>query len=747
MRNRRTLIAALVVTLTAGCTPVRNVPLAGMREGGRALSIAVASTDAKRLIVATESGGLFRTADGGATWRHLDRLGNYKTRDVAIASLDPNVVIATAEAQYRTVNDGGIWRSADGGNTWSQPPGSAPPPGPDCPARSGAFGISHMPGTHTFFVGTDCGIAVSEDDGATWSHFVLDPAAAGTGRLPHRVVSLLVLSRTAGVASSERGLFFLAPSGVWTKGQDVVPGHGPLHAFAAPFWNGSSLFYQASSDRKLFVSTNGGANWSQIADAPQEEVALREAFVRVSLSLSGDDDLFDLYWGNGVHPHRRSFRFGAPPTSAGPWQRLSSDHVDPSDVAFGLGDPVPILLASDGGVHLTTDEGRNWKLTGTGGYNALQVSDMTGQAVAGSQPHLDLYFGTMDNGFHGSSDGGRTWKHEVSGEGRFLSVEPTSTGHAETLVTFNRCGLKPDGHCEVSRTGAHFADLRSWPDAPQGVPRTGLDAPSRIVGDAYLQFAQSAKPPFEAFETLSAGGAWSRAFSLSFAPVGPAVFAGSPFNLTIYQGVTLLGDLPDGSDAFNLFRVRSLAGQAVVKQVNLVGIGNLGSVRTPQSRRVVFGVDPKDADHLIAADITSKAMKLSADGGDSWFPLPQLTKAVTGDGRFLFTILDRSLATVIAWDPFDSCHILIGTMQNGVLRSSDGGNTWSRILGSEQITSVSSFFFPPTGPIWVSTSGRGLWTLGVGRRAAPGTCRFPQPGPFPDGGTIGAIQDAVPRTR
>jgi hypothetical protein len=86
---------------------------------------------------------------------------------------------------------------------------------------------------------------------------------------------------------------------------------------------------------------------------------------------------------------------------------------------------------------------------------------------------------------------------------------------------------------------------------------------------------------------------------------------------------------------------------------------------------------------------------------------------------------------VITWDPYDSCHILVGTMQNGVIRSTDGGSSWARIERSTPVTFVSSFYFPPSGPVWVSTNGRGLWNLkldrpngGDGRR-----CRFPRPPP------------------
>ena len=124
-------------------------------------------------------------------------------------------------------------------------------------------------------------------------------------------------------------------------------------------------------------------------------------------------------------------------------------------------------------------------------------------------------------------------------------------------------------------------------------------------------------------------------------------------------------------------------------------------------------------------------MKVSADGGGLWYPLPQLTQAVTENGQYLFTVAELSLASVIGWDPYDSCHVLVGTMQNGIFRSTDGANTWKRIDGSKAVTSVTSFYFPPTGSIWVSTNGRGLWTLSLTRKAGSeaGGCRFPHARP------------------
>jgi hypothetical protein len=50
------------------------------------------------------------------------------------------------------------------------------------------------------------------------------------------------------------------------------------------------------------------------------------------------------------------------------------------------------------------------------------------------------------------------------------------------------------------------------------------------------------------------------------------------------------------------------------------------------------------------------------------------------------------------------------------------------VRGSQLAPYVTSFFFPPTGPIWMSTYGRGLWQVMVDRSPPPsGRCAFPQP--------------------
>ncbi|MGH7541141.1 MAG: hypothetical protein ACRELC_09090, partial [Gemmatimonadota bacterium] len=723
---------ALACFLTdCSCSPVTITP-PRVPEGGRALSIAVTSNDERRLLVATETGGLFRTFNGGESWQHLGGLPNFYTVDVAIASLAPDIMIATARSMYRVVNDGGIWRSTDGGGTWTQPAGSMPPPGPGCPSRPSAYGISHMPLSRTFYVGTDCGVASSHDNGATWSHFVLDPAATGFDSAQHRVRSLLVINRSAGVAAADRGIFFLGAGGAWAPANiPATPGRVPVpHAFASPWWSGStSIFFHASGgDEKIWSSTDGGASWTPV---PAPSVNNREAFVRIGRSLEGDDAKFEVYIGDGRDFHRQTFTL-SPLEGSGGWTKIQTDHVDPSDVAFDLELRVPILLASDGGVHVTTDRGASWTLTGTAydGFNALQVAEITGQQVTGPSPHLDLYYATQDNGIKASPDGGQTWPRNAGGEGRHLRTDPTSVDHQGTRVTGGR-NDSPRNY----QSPPHFESVSGWPSAPNGNEPEGSEAPFLIAGDTYLQpaFDNSVTPPrFDYYLTNSAGALWAKVFTLPLRPKGPSTIVGPVADPTVYQGVER-GSFGDGT-RYGLMRASGLAGTATVRRADSVGMGAVGSLRVPIARYIVFGVDPRNPDHLLAPDIEAEEMKFSANGGRTWFPLTALTEAVTDSGRYLFHRSDQSLASVIAWDPYDACSILVGTIQNGIIRSTDGGRTWAPIEGTRPVTWISSFYFPPTGQVWISTNGRSLWRLDIDRRtdSDPARCPFPgTPGRLP----------------
>jgi hypothetical protein len=228
-------------------------------------------------------------------------------------------------------------------------------------------------------------------------------------------------------------------------------------------------------------------------------------------------------------------------------------------------------------------------------------------------------------------------------------------------------------------------------------------------------------PSFDFFLTKDRGVTWTPAFSLPFTPVGRVQFAGSLDNPVAYVGVSR-------ATTIGLFRVQDVITQPTVRRADSTGISSLGQMNTDQAQYAVFGVDPSNPDHLLAPDAITETMKASANGGISWFNVDPLTIAVTDTGRFRVAISGVPFVTAIAWDPTNTCHILVGTMQNGIIRSTDGGLSWRRVAGSPVATFITSFYFPPSGAIWMSTYGRGLWNVNVDRRRpTTSRCAFPQP--------------------
>ena len=115
------------------------------RWSGRAKAVSVHPGNPEAAIVATESGGLFRTWDGGETWFHASGLPMFRMTDVRFGPASPDgtqVVLATGWRDGRRRNGGGIWRSTDAGTTWNQPPVGDPATRPGCAALQSAWSIA-----------------------------------------------------------------------------------------------------------------------------------------------------------------------------------------------------------------------------------------------------------------------------------------------------------------------------------------------------------------------------------------------------------------------------------------------------------------------------------------------------------------------------------------------------------------------------------------------------------------------------
>src|SRR5216683_886290 len=97
--------------------------LVGPFRGGRAVAVAGDPTRPLVFYFGAVDGGVWKTTNGGETWANLTdgRADIASVGAIAVAPSDPNVIyVGAGEADWRedlTYGDG-MWRSTDGGETW-----------------------------------------------------------------------------------------------------------------------------------------------------------------------------------------------------------------------------------------------------------------------------------------------------------------------------------------------------------------------------------------------------------------------------------------------------------------------------------------------------------------------------------------------------------------------------------------------------------------------------------------------------
>src|SRR5678809_867257 len=142
--------------------------------GGRIADVEGVPGDANVVYVASASGGLWKTTNGGVTWKPIfERQGTLSLGDIALAPSNPEVVwVGTGESNVRnSVSFGdGVYKSTDGGKTW-QHMGLKDterisaivinPQNPDI-VYIGALG-------HAFGPNEERGVFMTTDGGKTWA--------------------------------------------------------------------------------------------------------------------------------------------------------------------------------------------------------------------------------------------------------------------------------------------------------------------------------------------------------------------------------------------------------------------------------------------------------------------------------------------------------------------------------------------------------------------------------------------------
>ncbi len=416
-------------------------------RGGRTLNLAFNPQNPSTLYAGSASGGLWRSYTAGIgidAWERVET--GHPVLGVSMIEFVPgdstqmfigtgevyNAVAAGTGAAYRNTRGSygiGILRSQDGGETWTKSLDFS------YDQNKGVWDIEIAPSDHNIiYAGTTDGVYKSTDGGDNWN-LVLDVVMANDIAV-HPSDADLVVVGCGNFGSQGFGIYRTTNGGgQWNKISSGLPSSylGKIQLAVAPsspdiiYASIGNGFSSAEGASWLCRSENFGQTWSIQTQTDyskwqgwfSHDVIVNPIFpdqlivigIDVWKSLNAGQSLTQVSTG-GVG-------FVNPPIE-GPDGNPTFVHSDCHDVIYDPTNPSIIYVASDGGIHRSTDGGQTFSSC-NGRYQTAQFYN----GFSNSAQNTDLCMGGLqDNGtirWNGESTA-VTWTRVNGGDGSWSAI-------------------------------------------------------------------------------------------------------------------------------------------------------------------------------------------------------------------------------------------------------------------------------------------------------------------------------------
>ncbi len=471
-------------------------PAGPTNVGGRISDIEFDPQDPQIVYAGAATGGVFKSEDGGRTWRSVfDGYAVVNVGDIGISESDPDILfVGTGEANggANNIQGGGIFKSTDAGETWTFS-------GLQNTAAIGRIVIHptnpnlvYVAAVGSYFnLSSDRGVFRSEDGGASWERVLSlsDSTGAVDLVMNHDDPSILYATmwqrlrrpNSAILSGSQSGLYRSTDGGdTWVElgAENGLPDPNTQNVgrigLAISRSDPDVLFahYTDGYDYLgLFKSSDGGDSW---------------------FDFDPDDDVSHLFFGSspGFSWFFSQVRVSPVDTNAvyimdvefahtrdgGETWRVNAGtsvlHVDHHALAFDPSNPEHIIEGNDGGLNVSQDGGYTWS-TITG----LPVTQFYEVAI---DPHFpeQIYGGAQDNQNvwteTGATDDWQTLQLGFGGggDGFYIIVayeEPNPGEFYRVVYAESQLG---NLFKSLEGTGQGFQSLKSYlNNASQGDPR------------------------------------------------------------------------------------------------------------------------------------------------------------------------------------------------------------------------------------------------------------------------------------
>jgi photosystem II stability/assembly factor-like uncharacterized protein len=650
----------------------------GVRSSGRVTEIAFDPQHLDVLFVGAAQGGVWRTLDGGATWKPMmHQECSLAIGAIAIDPVDPDIVYAgTGASVLGTAGFAscGMLRSTDRGETWTRLPASLFPvtvngeEGPEV----GVAPISEIlidprtagqPGTNVLLAATYAGLFRSTDGGASFTNVLAGHNGTKRIRALQRDPSdpdILYVAVDVITGDTQTKVFKSVDGGVtWQEASNgLPPGLDGLTRLAIAASSPRTLYLViADFAPHLFKSVDGADTWTELELQGTGFYCQCSYDLALAVSPSSPNQVF-----LGGVPLYVSLDGGES------WSAATSPHVDYHVLVFNRG---RLYAGSDGGVFWTGDRGRTWQQLNTG----LEITQFYSVTPHPKDPGIVLG-GTQDNGTL-IYQGRREWGKLLGGDGGKPLIDPVqwSTVYGSSQYGAGNFSRSDDGGATFHEKtkGLNGSNLSTFI-----VPvLLGPENPETLLLGTNQVFRSDTRA--DSWYTLGGNLTDEQGYYSAL-----AMGAGKPER--IYAG-TSRG------------LVRLLDGFAWVDR----------SAGLPRRWVTALELDPADSRivYVTLSGYKSGHVFKSADTGVGW------TNISTG-------LPDVPVSDILVLDTTPRT-LVVGT-DLGVYVSRDDGATWDDFRDGLPSAAVTELGIRPDGSLVAATYGRGMFT-------AP---RLPDPEPAPD---------------
>ena len=337
--------------------------------------------------------GMYRSDDGGDTWRHIGLSDSWHIAKVAVHPTDPDIVYAAVLGHLWTTNPHrGVFRSMDGGKSWEHTLYVNERTGandivlaPSDPNTVYASVWESYPGVN----GSGSGIWKSTDAGKTWTATVNGlPVDGGKGRIG------LAVSYT-----NPQKAYALLDHRNKPKVDGAQVGAAELYQTL----DGGKNWNRTHTD-ELMIFDQIGWYFADVVVDPSNDEHVYSLGVRLAHSVDGGKS-FSLVGGDVYHLF---------PNPAGPL------HLDQCELWINPVNPDHLALANDGGFYVSHDRGATWMH-----YNNIPTGEFYDITLDHRTPYT-IYAGAQDDAtVYGP---GNEWVPKRHDSWKYLWIDPWSGG-------------------------------------------------------------------------------------------------------------------------------------------------------------------------------------------------------------------------------------------------------------------------------------------------------------------------------